>query len=79
MEQEGDVIAAGAGVRGVADEWRISVWPSGWRRSGGRALVDQIWQDAPPLLRPRGVLLLVHSALCGIEVTVEWLGRAGLR
>ncbi|MBO3682534.1 HemK2/MTQ2 family protein methyltransferase [Streptomyces sp. NEAU-YJ-81] len=60
-----------AARRGRALAWNAGV--------DGRALVDQICQDAPPLLHPDGVLLMVHSALCGIEETVERLGRAGLR
>ncbi len=56
--------------RGRAVAWNAGV--------DGRALVDQICQDAPLLLHPGGVLLLVHSALCGIEATVERLGRVGL-
>ncbi|BBJ47302.1 methyltransferase [Streptomyces antimycoticus] len=60
-----------AARRGRAAAWNAGV--------DGRALLDQICRDAPPLLRPGGVLLLVHSALCGVEGTVERLGRAGLR
>ncbi|AGP53966.1 methyltransferase [Streptomyces rapamycinicus NRRL 5491] len=51
-----------------------------WRAGAdGRAVVDRICRDAPPLLRPGGVLLLVHSALCGPDRTVERLAGAGLR
>ncbi|MGP3942763.1 HemK2/MTQ2 family protein methyltransferase [Streptomyces sp. 6N106] len=60
-----------AARRGRAVAWNAGV--------DGRALLDQICRDAPPLLRPGGALLLVHSALCGVEKTVERLGRAGLR
>ncbi|WP_432037389.1 HemK2/MTQ2 family protein methyltransferase [Streptomyces cucumeris] len=52
---------------------RAVAWNAG---VDGRALIDQICQDAPPLLRPGGVLLLVHSALCGVGGTLERLGRA---
>jgi release factor glutamine methyltransferase len=45
----------------------------------GRALIDRICADAPPMLTPGGVLLLVHSALCGVERTLTRLRRAGLR
>jgi release factor glutamine methyltransferase len=45
----------------------------------GRALLDRICAGAASLLRPSGVLLLVHSALCGVTPTLEHLGRAGLR
>ncbi|WP_413803528.1 HemK2/MTQ2 family protein methyltransferase [Streptomyces iranensis] len=60
-----------AARRGRAVAWNAGV--------DGRALLDQICRDAPPLMRPGGVLLLVHSALCGVGETVERLGRAGLR
>jgi release factor glutamine methyltransferase len=45
----------------------------------GRALVDRVCRDTPSLLAPGGVLLLVHSALCGVEPTLKRLHRAGLR
>ncbi|MGW7695091.1 HemK2/MTQ2 family protein methyltransferase [Streptomyces asiaticus] len=49
-----------------------------WRAGeDGRAVVDRICRDAPPLLRPGGVLLLVHSGLCGPGRTVERLESAG--
>ncbi|MFT9471392.1 HemK2/MTQ2 family protein methyltransferase [Streptomyces sp. Mo3] len=51
-------------------------WQAG---ADGRALLDRICRDAPPLLRPGGVLLLVHSALSGVERTVAQLTGSGLR
>ncbi|WP_374984606.1 HemK2/MTQ2 family protein methyltransferase [Streptomyces fradiae] len=45
----------------------------------GRAVLDRVCDGAAGLLRPSGVLLLVHSALSGVEPTVERLERAGLR
>jgi release factor glutamine methyltransferase len=45
----------------------------------GRALVDRICDGAPSALRPGGVLLLVHSALCDTDATLERLGRAGMK
>ncbi|WAP60075.1 HemK2/MTQ2 family protein methyltransferase [Streptomyces sp. S465] len=67
-----------AGRRGHGMAWRGRgvAWRGG---TDGRALIDRICADAPPLLRPGGVLLLVHSALCGAERTVEQLTRTGLR
>ncbi|MFD7117831.1 HemK2/MTQ2 family protein methyltransferase [Streptomyces sp. NPDC059922] len=63
--------------------------PAGLPRSGaarawegghnGRALVDQVCVCAANALRPGGVLLMVHSALCGSELTVDRLTAAGLR
>ncbi|MFE2498232.1 HemK2/MTQ2 family protein methyltransferase [Streptomyces scopuliridis] len=45
----------------------------------GRALVDQVCACAASALRPRGVLLMVHSGLCGTEITIDRLAEAGLR
>lgn len=45
----------------------------------GRAIVDRICDLAPALLRPHGVLLMVHSGLCGTETTLEKLSAAGMR
>ncbi|SNT55900.1 HemK2/MTQ2 family protein methyltransferase [Actinacidiphila glaucinigra] len=55
---------------------RARAWDAG---SDGRALLDRVCADAPPLLNPGGVLLLVHSGLCGVERTLGRLRRAGLR
>ncbi|MFD3450713.1 HemK2/MTQ2 family protein methyltransferase [Streptomyces sp. NPDC058691] len=55
---------------------RNMAWDAGF---DGRALLDRICSDAPPLLTPGGVLLLVHSALCGADRTLGLLRRAGLR
>ncbi|MDX2764680.1 methyltransferase [Streptomyces europaeiscabiei] len=51
-------------------------WDGGW---DGRLVLDRICRDSPPLLRPGGVLLLVHSALSGAERTLTQLRAAGLR
>ncbi|MFF0066579.1 HemK2/MTQ2 family protein methyltransferase [Streptomyces sp. NPDC005279] len=45
----------------------------------GRALVDRVIDGAADLLRPGGVLLLVHSGLCGVVPTLARLNRSGLR
>ncbi|MFI5520730.1 HemK2/MTQ2 family protein methyltransferase [Streptomyces platensis] len=45
----------------------------------GRLLVDRICDVAPGALRPGGVLLMVHSGLCGTEDTLRRLSSAGLR
>ncbi|MGW1024550.1 HemK2/MTQ2 family protein methyltransferase [Streptomyces sp. NPDC002577] len=50
-------------------------WDAGF---DGRAFVDRICDTAPAQLRPHGVLLLVHSALCGTEATLRRLSAAGL-
>ncbi|MBT2388800.1 methyltransferase [Streptomyces sp. ISL-1] len=50
-------------------------WDAG---SDGRAMVDRICAGAGALLRPGGALLLVHSAVCGAELTLQGLARTGL-
>lgn len=45
----------------------------------GRALVDRICREAPGVLAPGGVLLLVQSSLCKPSATCDALERAGLR
>ncbi len=44
----------------------------------GRVLLDRIIAGAPSRLRPRGVLWLVHSSLCGVAKTLATLEAAGL-
>ncbi|MFD6973195.1 HemK2/MTQ2 family protein methyltransferase [Streptomyces sp. NPDC059979] len=44
----------------------------------GRAIIDRICADAPSLLRPGGILLMVHSGMCGAEETLDRLSRAGM-
>ncbi|CAL9283880.1 Release factor glutamine methyltransferase [Streptomyces sp. enrichment culture] len=61
----------GRGPRG-----RARAWDAG---SDGRLLLDRICRDAPVLLRPGGLLLLVHSALSGPDRTLELLRAAGLK
>ncbi|MDX3234179.1 methyltransferase [Streptomyces sp. ME03-5709C] len=55
---------------------RALAWDAG---ADGRVVLDRICSDAPPLLTPGGVLLLVHSGLCGVERTLGRLRRTGLR
>jgi len=45
----------------------------------GRALVDRICQGAAAHLRPGGVMLLVHSAVCGEQATLDQLTAHGLQ
>jgi release factor glutamine methyltransferase len=54
---------------------RSRAWDAG---RDGRLLLDRICRDAPALLRPGGVLLVVHSALSGPGRTLDLLWRAGL-
>jgi release factor glutamine methyltransferase len=45
----------------------------------GRAFLDRICAQAADHLTPRGVLLLVHSSVCGERETIEALAAHGLR
>ncbi|MFF9345010.1 MULTISPECIES: HemK2/MTQ2 family protein methyltransferase [unclassified Streptomyces] len=44
----------------------------------GRLVIDRVCAAAPALLRPGGVLLMVHSGMCGAETTVDRLTGGGL-
>ncbi|MDX2597507.1 MULTISPECIES: HemK2/MTQ2 family protein methyltransferase [Streptomyces] len=55
---------------------RAVAWDAG---HDGRLLLDRICRDGPGLLRPGGVLLIVHSALSGPERTLQLLRGAGLK
>lgn len=50
-------------------------WDAG---TDGRAVLDRICAEAPPLLHRGGVLLVVFSSLCGEDRTLELLSAAGL-
>jgi release factor glutamine methyltransferase len=45
----------------------------------GRALLDRLCAQAPRHLTPGGVVLIVHSEVCGIEATLDALRSAGLQ
>ena len=62
--------AAGLPQRGPARGWDAG--------ADGRALLDRICTEAPSVLAPGGVLLLVHSGVCSVTTTVAALERAGL-
>lgn len=51
-------------------------WDAG---QGGRQAVDRICAHARDVLRPHGVLLMVHSGLCGVEESLRRLTGTGLR
>lgn len=55
---------------------RARAWDGG---PDGRDVVDRVCRSAARSLRPRGVLLMVHSELCDTETTLRQLRRAGLR
>jgi release factor glutamine methyltransferase len=44
----------------------------------GRILLDRILAEAPARLRPGGVLLIVHSEVCGIDATLDAMRGGGL-
>ncbi|THA74154.1 methyltransferase domain-containing protein [Streptomyces sp. A0592] len=44
----------------------------------GRTVIDRVCAAAPVLLHSGGVLLMVHSGMCGPETTVQRLTAAGL-
>ncbi|MGW5473089.1 HemK2/MTQ2 family protein methyltransferase [Streptomyces chartreusis] len=55
---------------------RARAWEAG---RDGRAFVDRICTTAPTVLRPGGILLIVHSGLCDSRTTLQHLSNAGLR
>ncbi|WP_171114971.1 MULTISPECIES: HemK2/MTQ2 family protein methyltransferase [Streptomyces] len=61
----------GSTPRGMARAWDAG--------RDGRLVLDRICREAPALLRPGGVLLIVHSAVSGPERTLELLRAAGLK
>ncbi|MFI9742371.1 HemK2/MTQ2 family protein methyltransferase [Streptomyces sp. NPDC052494] len=57
-------------ARGAARAWDAG--------PDGRAVIDRVCAYAPALLRPGGVLLMVHSGMCGPPATVARLEAGGL-
>ncbi len=45
----------------------------------GRAILDPLCTNASALLSPGGMLLIVHSAVCGAETTLDMLRQQGLK
>ncbi|MGW6937335.1 HemK2/MTQ2 family protein methyltransferase [Lentzea sp. NPDC054927] len=64
-------VPANRAARGPARAWDAG--------ADGRELLDPLCAKVSGLLRPGGVLLLVHSALCGEDTTVSRLRDAGLK
>lgn len=60
---------AGLPSRGAARAWDAG--------PDGREVIDRICSSAPSLLRPGGVLLMVHSAMCEPAATVARLQAEG--
>lgn len=50
-------------------------WDAG---TDGRAVLDRLCAEVPPLLAPGGVVLVVFSGICGADATVDALEAAGL-
>lgn len=55
---------------------RARAWEAG---PTGRAILDPLCRLLPDALNPDGTALIVHSALCGIDRTVEQLRAGGLK
>jgi release factor glutamine methyltransferase len=58
-------------VRGRSRAWDVG--------TDGRAVLDRLCVKVPALLAPGGTLLTVHSALCGVDTTLELLREGGLK
>ena len=56
-------------TRGAARAWDAG--------RDGRALIDRIAEEAPPLVKPGGRLLLIQSSLTGTSATLARLEQAG--
>ncbi|MGW4720013.1 HemK2/MTQ2 family protein methyltransferase [Nocardia sp. NPDC004260] len=61
----------GAHTRGIARAWNAG--------AGGRAVLDQLCVALPALLKPRGVALIVHSALSDPDTTLAQLRERELK
>jgi release factor glutamine methyltransferase len=67
-------VPAPTGTR--APRGRARAWDAG---HDGRFVLDRVCREAPALLRPGGVLLMVHSELSDSGRTVEHLRAVGLK
>ncbi|GJF31144.1 methyltransferase [Kitasatospora sp. NE20-6] len=61
---------------GAPRHGRGRAWDAG---RDGRLLLDRICREAPKLLSPGGVLLVVQSSLADVRATVDAMEDAGLR
>lgn len=68
-------VPAPAAARASTAHRAARAWDAG---PDGRQILDPLCAAAAELLRPRGVLLMVHSALCGPQRTVDRLTGLGL-
>ncbi|MGQ4615449.1 HemK2/MTQ2 family protein methyltransferase [Nocardia sp. R7R-8] len=62
---------AGADSRGIARAWNAG--------AGGREVLDQLCAALPTLLKPRGIALIVHSALSDPDTTLTQLRERELK
>ena len=62
--------------RGLPRRGKDRAWEGG---PEGRLILDQICAQAPAHLAPGGTLLIVQSALSGVEASLRALRRSGLR
>lgn len=66
-------------VPALTDELPISGIERAWDAGkDGRALLDRITSSAPEVLAPGGTLLLLQSAMCGVEKTEAILEEHGM-
>ncbi|MEV2212201.1 HemK2/MTQ2 family protein methyltransferase [Streptomyces sp. NPDC050997] len=61
---------------GLRPRGRARAWDAG---HDGRVVLDRICREAPTLLRPGGVMLMVHSGLSDPGRTLDHLRSAGLK
>lgn len=59
---------------GARARWAAATWDGG---GDGRELVDRLCERSRRVLKPHGVLLMTHSALCGVGTTLTRLSEAG--
>ncbi|HEV7652514.1 MAG TPA: HemK2/MTQ2 family protein methyltransferase [Actinophytocola sp.] len=64
------------GVTTVPTRGRARAWDAG---ADGRAMLDRMCAVVPQLLAPGGILLTVHSELCGVDRTLRQLRGGGLK
>ncbi|SIR95597.1 methyltransferase [Williamsia sterculiae] len=60
----------------AADTPAARAWNAGGR---GRDILDAIIEQIPTVVRPGGVVLLVHSALNGVDETLQRLAQVGCK
>ena len=80
LDQTFDLVLANPpyvpGLADVPTRGRCRAWDAG---ADGRAMLDRLCAVAPIQLAPGGILLTVHSALCGVDRTLHQLRGGGLK